>query len=274
MSRSLTTALTFAAAILSSSAASRADDQPDGRRWWSHVRFLADDSLEGRNTGSDGHRKAAAYVAREFEAAGLKPAGSDGYFQPIKLLSRAIDEAHSRLALVTSAGERPLTLGDDAVISLRVDPAPEVEADLVFAGYGLTIPEETYDDFKGLDVRGKVVVILSGAPAAIPGPLAAHNQSTAERAGLLKSLGAVGIVSIQNPKNMDIPWERAALARFLPAMTLADPSTDETRGLKIAVAVNPARAERWFEGRATRSARSSTPTSPASPCPISRSRPA
>jgi hypothetical protein len=226
----------------------RAKEVPAGQRWWSHVLALADDKLEGRNTGSEGHRKAAEYVAAEFERAGLKPAGTEGYLQPVRLTSREVDESQSGLRLVRTIGSEPLVLGQDAIISSRVDPAPTLEAELVFAGYGLQIPEAHHDDFDGLDVRGKLVVFLSGAPASIPGPLAAHMQSGAERAMLLKRLGAVGLVSIANPKNMDIPWERSSLARFMPAMTLADPAMDETRGLKLAVTFNPADAEKLFAG--------------------------
>ena len=73
-------------------------------------------------------------------------------------------------------------------------------------------------------------------------------QSAGERSAALRRLGAIGIVSIQNPKNMDIPWERSALARFMPAMSLADPAMDDSRGLSIAVAVNPARADKVLAG--------------------------
>jgi hypothetical protein len=145
-------------------------------------------------------------------------------------------------------GTEALTLGEDAVISLRVDPAHSVDAELVFAGYGLRIPEADHDDFAGLDVRGKVVVALQGAPPSIPGPLAAHMQSTEESARLLKRLGAVGIVGLRNPKHMDIPWDRLKRLRFMPSMSLADPALDETRGLEISVGVNPARADRWLAG--------------------------
>ena len=222
--------------------------EPAGARWWSHVSALADDKLEGRDTGSEGHRKAAEYVAREFEKLGLEPAGTTGYIQPVKFRSKEIDEAHSRLSLVGQEGEEPLTLGPDAIISLRVDPAPSVEADLVFAGFGLANDEAGHDDFKGLDVRGKVVVYLSGAPASIPGPLAAHMQSSGERGDLLRRLGAVGMVAIQNPKNMDIPWERSSLARFMPAMSLAESSMDDNRGLSIGLGWNPARADKLLAG--------------------------
>jgi Zn-dependent M28 family amino/carboxypeptidase len=222
--------------------------EPDGRRWWSHVAFLADDKLEGRDTGSEGHRKAAAYVAAEFERAGLKAAGTDGYLQPVKLKAKEIDEAHSSLALSRGGKLEPLTLGEDAIVSLRVDPAPSVDAEMVFAGYGLANPEAGHDDFDGLDVRGKVVVYLAGAPPRIAGPLAAHMQSAGERSALLKRLGAIGTAAIQNPKNMDIPWARSSLARFMPSMSLAETSLDESRGLQIALGINPAHADRLFAG--------------------------
>ena len=226
----------------------QAGDGADGQRWWSHVAILADDQLEGRNTGSAGHRKAAEYVAAQFARAGLKPAGIDGYLQPVQLISRQIDEDHSSLTLLKDTGPEPLVLGRDAIISLRIDPAPAVEAELVFVGHGLSIPEADHDDFAGLDVSGKLVVFLAGAPPSIPGPLAAHMQSAAERAAVLKRHGAIGAVSIANPKNMDIPWERLTLARFQPSMILADPAMDDNRGLKLAVTVNPVHADKWLSG--------------------------
>ena len=217
-------------------------------RWWSHVSALANDDLQGRDTGSDGHRKAAAYVAGEFERCGLRPAGTDGYLQPIGLRISWIDEEHSRLTLAGPDGERSLTLGEDASISLRVDPAASVEADLVFAGYGLTIPEADYDDFRDLDVKGKVVVYLGGAPPEVAGPLAAHMQSTAERAETLRRAGAIGFISIVNPKIVDIPWSRLKLSRLMPSMRPADPAMDETRGLQIAITANPAQADKILAG--------------------------
>jgi hypothetical protein len=143
---------------------------PDGQRWWSHVAVLADDRFEGRNTGSEGHRKAAAYVAEQFARLGLKPAGTDGYLQPVRLKSREIDEKQSSLALVRPNGQEPLTLGQDAIISMRIDPAPMVEAEMVFAGYGLSIPEANHDDFAGLHVRGK---LSPGGSSPDPLPLPA-----------------------------------------------------------------------------------------------------
>lgn len=216
------------------------------RDWWAHVQFLADDKLQGRDTGSEGHRMAAEYVADNFKRAGLEPAGSDGYLQTIGFRSRRIVEDQSSLALVRDGRAAPVELGDEAVFSMRIEHAPRVEAPLVFIGYGLSVPDLNYDDLKGLDLRGKVVLLLTGGPPTIPGPLLAHHQST--RWADLKRAGALGVISISNPKSMDVPWDRSKLARFQPSMALEDASLDETAGQQLAVTVNPARAEKFFAG--------------------------
>ena len=216
--------------------------------WWSHVSYLASDEMRGRETGSPEHRKAANYVADQLQKAGVQPAGADGYLQPVTFRSRRIDESRSSLALVRRGRVVPLVLGDDATFGMRIDPAPVVDAPLVFAGYGLRIPEAGHDDFAGLDVRGKVVVYLAGAPPGVPGALSAHYQSAGERWATLRDLGAVGTIAVANPKAMDVPWERSAPNRLNPAMALADPSLDETAGQQLSVTFNPARAERLFEG--------------------------
>jgi Zn-dependent M28 family amino/carboxypeptidase len=226
-------------------AASTADP---GARWFAHVEALANDGMRGRETGSPEHRKAADYVATQFKAAGLEPAGTDGFLQPVAFTSRRIVEAQSSLALVAGGKASPVALGDAAVFGLRIDPAPSVDAPLVFAGHGLQIPEVSHDDFAGLDVRGKVIVHLQGAPANVPGALAAHYQHAAQRAALVRRLGALGFITIPNPKSMDIPWERSSPNRLNPAMTLADPAMNDTAGQRVSITFNPARAERLFEG--------------------------
>jgi Zn-dependent M28 family amino/carboxypeptidase len=234
--------------------ASAKDKKPaaasDGKTWWEHVKVLADDKMEGRDTGSEGHRRAAAYVAEQMKNAGLKPAGTDGFFQPIKFVTRKIDESQSSMALVRGGTEEPLTLGDDANISMRINPAESIEAPLVFVGYGLRVPEANYDDFAGLDVKGKIVVTFGGAPPAsvIPSALASHYQSGEERAKVLKELGAIGSIGIPNPKRMDIPWSRSTLARLKPAMSLADPRMNESAGLKFGASFNPAHADKLLAG--------------------------
>jgi Zn-dependent M28 family amino/carboxypeptidase len=220
----------------------------DGTTWWDYVKVLADDNMEGRDTGSAGLRKAEAYVVEQLKRSGVQPAGNEGYYQPVKFLSRQIVETDSSAALLRNGEVKPLTLGDDIIFSTRIDLALEVEAPLVFAGYGLTVPEKGYDDLAGLDVKGKVVVILSGAPAEIPGPLASHYQTPAERWKVLRHAGAIGMVTIPNPASMDVPWSRIALNRAHPSLDLADPVFKETAGERLAMTINPAKAEVLFAG--------------------------
>jgi Zn-dependent M28 family amino/carboxypeptidase len=222
--------------------------QADAARWWAHVEVLANDGMEGRNTGSAGHQRAADYVAAQFERAGLEPAGTRGYLQPVAFKTRRLVESQSSLALVRSGRTDPLTLGEDANINMRGDPSPSVEAPLVFAGYGLRVPERNIDDLQGLDLRGAVVVYLSAVPAGLPGPLQAHVASAAERWKTFKAAGAIGTISLANPKTVEIPWARSTLARLQPQMSLADPALDEAAGQQLSVTMNPAHADKLFDG--------------------------
>jgi Zn-dependent M28 family amino/carboxypeptidase len=220
----------------------------DGKTWWDHVKVLADDNMEGRDTGSEGLRKAEAYVVNQLKASGVQPAGKDGYYQPVKFESRQIIEKDSSAALIRDGKVEPLTLGDDVIFSTRIDLAPEVEAPLVFVGYGLTVPEKNYDDLAGLDVKGKVAVLLSGSPADLPGALASHYQTAGERWKALHNAGALGMISILNPASMDVPWSRIALNRAHPSMELVDPVFHDTAGEKLSMTFNPAKADMLFAG--------------------------
>ena len=220
----------------------------DGKSWWEYVKVLADDSMEGRETGSPGLQKASAYVVEQLTKDGLRPAGSKGYYQPIKFVSRQIDESGSSLALVRDGKAQPLTLGNEAMFSTRIDLAPETDAPLVFVGYGLNVPEKNFNDYAGLDLKGKVAVIFTGSPADMSAALASHYQSSAERAKELRDAGAIGFITIPNPAAMDIPWSRMKLARTRPSMSLADPSFNDWKGIGLAVVWNPEFADMLFEG--------------------------
>jgi Zn-dependent M28 family amino/carboxypeptidase len=248
-------ALVFAV-LLAISATAQPTSHFDGQTWWNHIKFLADDKLEGRDTGSRGEREAQKYAVEQLQRAGAEPAGVNGFYQPVKFVSRQIVEKDCSLTLLRRDRDRdtdkdkrePLILGEDAIISTRIMPAPDVEAPLVFAGYGLKVPEKNYDDFAGIDVRGKIIVILAGSPSEIPGALASHYQTAAERWKGLRAAGALGIVSLINPAAMEIPWSRIALNRAHPTMDLDYPEFNETEGEKLAVIVNPASAEKFLAG--------------------------
>ncbi len=210
--------------------------------------MLADDNMEGRDTGSPGLKRAEAYVAVQLKNAGLQPAGVKGYYQPVKFISRQLVEKESSAALVRDGKAEALALGEDAIFSTRVDLAPSVEAPLVFVGYGLSIPEKDFDDLAGLDLKGKVAVLITGSPAQIPSALASHHQTAAERWRPFQAAGAIGIISIPNPASMDVPWARIALNRLHPSMELAGAEFNETEGQKLALAFNPAHADKLFAG--------------------------
>src|SRR5262244_2974747 len=86
----------------------------DGQSWWSYVKVLAADDMEGRETGSPALRRAEEYVVEQLKGAGLEPAGANGYYQTVQFEQRQIVERESSLALVHTGGVEPLTLGDDA----------------------------------------------------------------------------------------------------------------------------------------------------------------
>jgi hypothetical protein len=220
----------------------------DGNAWWQHVKVLADDNMEGRETGSPGLKRASAYVVEQLKQAGVQPAGTQGFYQPIKFRTRLLDESKSSLALVQNGKAQPMTIGDDFTFSTRVDLAPQVDAPLVFAGYGLRVPEENYDDFAGLDVKGKVIVTFSGSPASVPGPLASHYNSAAEKARVMRELGVLGVIALPNPYAMDLPWSRIASSRAIPSMAIDDEALNDTKGIQISASWNPTKAEELFEG--------------------------
>jgi Zn-dependent M28 family amino/carboxypeptidase len=218
-----------------------------GERCWSDVRVLADDSMEGRRAGTPGHRRAAEYVAGQFRDANLKPAGEDGFFQPVELESRRIAESSSSLAFIGEGGRTSLELGKDAIFLLRGDYSPQVEAPMVFVGDGLKLPQYGVDDLAGLDLKGKVVVTFITAPPSVPGAAGAHFGSVAERWKVYRAAGAVGVVLVQNPANMDLPWERIAKSRFDPYMVLGG-AEDLLAGQQLLVQFNPQSFEKLLAG--------------------------
>jgi Zn-dependent M28 family amino/carboxypeptidase len=220
----------------------------DGKTWWDTVKEISDDKYEGRDTGSKGEHQAQEFIVGKLKALGVEPAGSKGYFQSVKLRTVEIDEPHCTLALVRDGQAQPLTLGEQAYFSTRYPLAPKVDAPLVFVGYGLNIPEKNYNDFAGLDLKNKVAVILTGSPADVPSALSAHYQSRAERWKALRAAGAIGVIQIQNPASVDLPWARSSLNRNHPSMDLVGPEFDETSGSKLAIAFNPAHADLLLQG--------------------------
>jgi Zn-dependent M28 family amino/carboxypeptidase len=219
-----------------------------------HMGFLADDLLEGRDTGTRGYLLAARYVQAQFESMGLAPAGDDGtYYQTVPLRRASIDEAGCSLAILGPAGRStPLRFGEDYVLVPAFEVGDrETRASLVFVGYGISAPELGYEDFKEIDASGKILVVLSGAPESFGSTERAFYSSRENKAAIAVEKGAVGILVIQTPTDeARRPW---ALARqFLSgsAMTWVDPATgrpqSEASGLAVAGMLGPEAARSLF----------------------------
>jgi hypothetical protein len=131
------------------------DPAAEGKRWWSHIEYLASDALEGRDVGSAGFEKAATYVEGQFKEIGLKPGGVGGYRQPVKLESRLLEPDQTALILVRNGEQQPLTLREDATLSARGELDCSIDAPMVFVGYGLSVPDAKWDDLAGLDLHGR-----------------------------------------------------------------------------------------------------------------------
>src|SRR5207244_9385396 len=112
----------------------------------------------------------------------------------------------------------------------------------------LNVPERRINDFAGVNLRGAIVVHIAATPKSLPGPLQAHYGSAAERWKMYKAAGAIGTLTIANPKSMDIPWARSTLARLQPQMSLAEASLDDSAGQQFAVTLNPSHADKLFAG--------------------------
>jgi hypothetical protein len=194
-----------------------------------HMRFLADDRLEGRATGTRGYQIAAAYMATEFEAAGLEPAGAPAggtatWYQKVPFRRLERDPDRGGLALVRDGREKPLVRDTDYI--LGNDPVHEqasVTASLAFAGFGITAPELRYDDYAHVDVKGKIVVLLSGGPPGFPSEKRAYYSSTLMKTRTAMARGAVGILTVRTPGDEGrAPWPRVVNQSKLPGMRWLD----------------------------------------------------
>lgn len=172
--------------------------RPDSIR--ANMRFLADDDLEGRGTASRGYDIAAKFMATRFEALGLEPAGDNGtYFQQVPFRSMHPDPSQTTFFLVRAGKEQLMIFGQDYVT--RGDPMranTSVEAPVVFVGFGVTAPDEHYDDYQGIDAHGKIVAFLSGAPN-FPSSIRAHYSSSYGKYANAVAHGAVGTIQVDDP---------------------------------------------------------------------------
>ena len=160
-----------------------------------NIRFLADDLLEGRRTGTRGYELAAQFVAAQFESMGLAPAGDGGtFFQKVPLQSAQVDEPGSSFKWGERGAGVTLKFREDYI--LYGDPGRDdssLSAPIVFVGFGITAPDQHYDDYQGVDVKGKIVAIVFGAPG-FPSAVKAHYSASWLKRQNAAAHGAIGIV--------------------------------------------------------------------------------
>ncbi|MBI4011765.1 MAG: M28 family peptidase [Candidatus Rokubacteria bacterium] len=198
------------AVALGASAAGAADLLPDPARLLGWVRDLASPAMEGRAAGTPGADRAAAYLADHFRRLGLRPLGEGGgYLQPFPVLTRVRLGADNRLEVAApGAPGRAFAPGAD-FLPFTFSEDGEVTGEVVFAGYGISAPPLGYDDYAGLDVRGKVALVMTGEPQEQNprGPFRApeHFHYTELRHKVLNARehGAAAIVVVESPGRRD-----------------------------------------------------------------------
>ncbi len=160
-----------------------------------HIAYLADDRLLGRKPGTPGYQLAVDYVVAQLKERGVKPAGENGSFTQLVRLRRATVRPGAAVIYQPPTGRAGLPLDAVALYPHPEQPAAQLPAaGLVFAGYGITAPQQNYDDYQGLDARGKVVVVLRGAPRTFPSTVAAASQDQTLLVRTAAAHGAVGVL--------------------------------------------------------------------------------
>ena len=193
------------------------------------VKVLSSDEFLGRGPGEPGEDKAIAYIARQFADAGLKPGGDrGGWYQDVPLV-RLDREPGATMLIEQGSWQLPLAPGQDATLSLRnpghtaVDHAP-----LVFAGYGIVDPAHGWNAYAGVDMRGKIAVVLAndpdfeaGSDLGFEGRRMAYSGRVGMKYAAAEKAGAAGVLVIHEDAAASYPFLQVASGDALPAMTIA-----------------------------------------------------
>lgn len=175
-----------------------------------HMTFLASDLLEGRATGTRGYAIAAEYVAAQYQLSGLEPGANGSWYQDVPF-NETVPDAASTITF-TRAGAEPVTLRNFEEFITSGDPisdAKTINADVIFAGYGISAPEQDHDDYANLDVRGQIVAVFGGAPPRFSNAVRAHYSSSQVKIETAAARGAVALITLTSPDDdARAPWTR------------------------------------------------------------------
>lgn len=221
-----------------------------------HVMFLASDAMRGREAGSHEFDIAAQYVAAQFYAAGLRPAGDEGgYLQHVPLIGYKLADKGN--FVWTPAGGQPQTLvfGQDFVPSPNAAKAETtLTAPIVFVGYGIVAPDYKRDDYRGVDVKGKIVAFVGGAPTNYDGEERAFFSGAATKARIAAEHGAIGAIQIESPRIGRASFPVSALARLWDRERVTwstGKATGGADGVPVLGTVSATAAARMFAGATT-----------------------
>lgn len=218
------------------------------------VAWLADDAREGREAGTEAYREAAAYVAARMASIGLKPGVNGSWFQEVPFVSGAAIQDASKFSIDGPGGKIGLVNMEDFRLSPSMSQASFAidSAGAVFVGYGIHAPEFGYDDYEGVDVKGKIVVAFSGAPDVFDNESRAHFNSTGVKAKVAAERGAIGIVSLYTKElETSRPWARMTANPNYSVMTWVGPDGRPKvpgPGIEGTAMISPEKAHLLFDG--------------------------
>src|SRR5450432_4641251 len=186
----------------------------DAEKIRAHVKFLSSDLLEGRGTGQRGGDIAAEYIATQFALDGLKPAGDNGtYMQKVPMVGTTLSPETTFSFVPASGSPRDLKFLSEYVAYDETQQAQsDVDADIVYVGYGIEAPEYQWDDYKGVDVKGKVLLMLvneppSDDPKFFKGKALTYYGRWTYKYEEAARKGAVGVLLIHQTQMASYPWE-------------------------------------------------------------------
>lgn len=191
--------------------------------------FLADDALEGREAGSRGHRAAADFVADRFRSLGLEPGADGNRFQqvPLRFARRNLNKAEMTLVSPDGARETLVHLEDFIISRSLAARAFAVEAQIVFAGYGVVDAAAGYNDYGSIDARGKIVVVFSGAPATFGSEQRAFLGDGDTKRVAAAARGAIGLITVPTKDGAArTPWPRVVMGASSFGATWIGPDGD------------------------------------------------
>ncbi len=206
-----------------------------------HIRFLADDRMEGRMAGEPGYELAANYVEAQYRQIGLQPGGYEGYRAGVPLQTMM---TVPEMAAFSINGEAMVPGEHFIVDASAVHDESAVTGDAVFVGYGLNAPQLGLNAYDGIDVEGKIVVVLAGTPDGLASDVSAHLNSTRTKAQFAAEAGAAGLIMI--PTEGLTRWTFDRMAARAPSPSITTAAAEAGGSLQVTASISDSAAASLF----------------------------